>query len=90
MRSRILGVVVGAAVVLVPLLVFTHRISRTESTTGLDRHSMETIDGHQADGCLSQEGEFTRLTVGSAGVYRIGSSYLPSSPASSSSGAGGC
>ncbi|KOU61709.1 membrane protein [Streptomyces sp. MMG1533] len=40
-------------------------------------------------GCLSQEGEFTRLTVGSAGVYRIGSSYLPSSP-SSSSDSGGC
>ncbi len=42
------------------------------------------------DGCLSQVGEFTRLTVGGRGVYRIGSSYLPSSPASSSSGAGGC
>ncbi|MFD3501382.1 DUF4333 domain-containing protein [Streptomyces sp. NPDC058678] len=48
MRSRILGVVVGAAAVLVPLLLFTHRISRTESTTGLDRHSAETIDGHKA------------------------------------------
>lgn len=27
-------------------------------------------------GCLREEGEFTRLTVGAPGVYRIGSSYL--------------
>lgn len=40
-------------------------------------------------GCLRQEGEFTRLTVGSAGVYRIGSSYLPASP-SAASDPGGC
>ena len=32
-------------------------------------------------GCLRQEGEFTRLSVGGPGVYRIGSGYrAPSSP----------
>jgi len=39
---------------------------------------------HVDGGCLSRQGEFTRLTVGAAGVYRIGSTYL-----SSESGAGG-
>ncbi|MEU9166648.1 hypothetical protein AB0D34_02345 [Streptomyces sp. NPDC048420] len=37
-------------------------------------------------GCLSEQGEFTRLTVPEAGVYRIGSAYLPSEPASDTEG----
>lgn len=36
-------------------------------------------------GCLGEQGGFTRLTVGRAGLYRIGSAYL-----APDSGAGGC
>ncbi|NEA98425.1 hypothetical protein G3I78_04925 [Streptomyces sp. SID13726] len=38
-------------------------------------------------GCLSEQGEFTRLTVREAGVYRIGSTYLATASASDT---GGC
>lgn len=38
-------------------------------------------------GCLSEQGEFTRLTVPEAGVYRIGSAYLASPSATDT---GGC
>jgi hypothetical protein len=47
-RSKILGGVVGAVVVVVPSLLLTHGVSGTESTTGLNEHSAVTIDGHKA------------------------------------------
>lgn len=46
MRSKILGVVVGAVAVLGPVLLLTHEVSATQSTTGLDHYSAVTIDGH--------------------------------------------
>ena len=43
---------------------------------------------HADGGCLTPEGELTRLTVSAPGVYRIGSEYLASP--SSSTGSDGC
>ncbi|GCB43691.1 hypothetical protein [Streptomyces sp. NL15-2K] len=48
MRSKVLGAVVGVAVVVVPLVLVTHELSGTESTTSLDKFSAVTIDGQQA------------------------------------------
>lgn len=45
---------------------------------------------HAEGGCLRQQGEFTRLTVDTPGVYRISSGYLSGYGASSSSDPGRC